>query len=108
MSVIDRQWDIPSVALVVMSRAVDSPPVPAMAIFESIGIIYTDPADVPFEAILVMKIPALKFPVSLEPTGTGPRPGIRIVSRCVIRSVLNLMRRGFRSAEYKKTGSDHQ
>ncbi len=108
MAIIDRRWDIPSVALVVMSRAVDSPPVPAMAIFESIGIIYTDPADAPFEAILVVKIPALKFPVSFEPTGTGPRPGIRIVSRCVIRPVLDFVRRGVRRAKYEKTGSDHQ
>jgi hypothetical protein len=79
-----------------------------MSSFETVNVVQAVPAHMPLEAILIMKIPTLEFPVPLEPAGIEPGPGIRVVMLYVVRPVLNLVRRSFRRAEYKKTGTKHQ
>ena len=66
---------------------------PAMASFETINIVQAVPADVPLEVVLIVHIPALKFPVSPEPTGIEPLPRVRVMMLYVIGPVLDVMRR---------------
>ena len=108
MSVFSRHRIVWRIASISIHLVVNPPAVPAMSSFEAVNIVQAAPAYMALEAILIMKIPTPEFPVPLEPAGVEPGPGIRVVMLYVVRPVLNLVRRSFRRAEYKKTGTKHQ
>ncbi len=84
------------VIVVAINLVVDPPAVPSMTSFETIKIVQPGPADAPLEAVLIVHIPALKFPVAPEPAGRNSRPGVRVVMLHVVRPVLDFVRRCIR------------